>query len=188
MLEPTGTQDTELDVAKSDEIESSWNDLKFRIMPSESRGKINHELTEAKKVEGECADYAEKFKDIGVIKLTEAKKAEVECADCVVNLKDDGEINVDQSRDKAKTKQQENTDTDQRTATTSADKGLSDPVVYEKAATYVASIKQRYSSKPEVYRRFIDVLATYERGELRVTEVWQEINVLFPDQPDLLKE
>ena len=53
---------------------------------------------------------------------------------------------------------------------------------------YVSSIKQRFSSKPEVYRRFLDILNTYERGELGIREVWQEINLLFHDQPDLVKE
>ena len=75
-------------------------------------------------------------------------------------------------------------------ATASFGKGLNDPdpVVFEKAAIYVSSIKQRFSSKPEVYRRFLDILNTYERGKLGVREVWQEIDLLFHDQPDLVKE
>ena len=59
-------------------------------------------------------DINDYVKLVGVIKLTEAKKAEVECADYAVNVKDDGVISVDPSQDKAKTKQQKDIDTDHK--------------------------------------------------------------------------
>lgn len=47
-------------------------------------------------------------------------------------------------------------------------------------------IKDRFQLEEELYRMFLDILHTYQHGEVSVKEVYKQIADLFKDHADLL--
>jgi len=62
------------------------------------------------------------------------------------------------------------------------------PVEFDHAINYVTTIKKRFSSEPETYKRFLEILHTYQQEQRGIKEVLDEVSTLFADHPDLLKE
>lgn len=62
------------------------------------------------------------------------------------------------------------------------------PVEFNHAINYVNKIKNRFSSQPEIYKSFLEILQTYQREQLRIAEVYSQVSVLFKDAPDLLDD
>lgn len=62
------------------------------------------------------------------------------------------------------------------------------PVDYNHALTYFNKIKARFVTQPEIYRQFLNLLQTSQRGSRSTQEVYSEIGVLFYNAPDLIEE
>lgn len=62
------------------------------------------------------------------------------------------------------------------------------PAEFDQAITYVNKIKQRYASRPEIYKHFLENLQMYQKGVKPIYEVYREISDLFGDAPDLLED
>lgn len=63
-----------------------------------------------------------------------------------------------------------------------------DPVEFNHAISYVNKIKTRFSSQPDIYKSFLEILQTYQREQLRIAEVYTQVTSLFRDAPDLLND
>lgn len=63
-----------------------------------------------------------------------------------------------------------------------------DPVEFNHAISYVNKIKTRFASQPDIYKRFLEILQTYQREQLRIAEVYTQVTQLFQDAPDLLDD
>lgn len=66
--------------------------------------------------------------------------------------------------------------------------GAQPPLEFDHAINYVTTIKKRFSSEPETYKKFLEILHTYQKEQRGIKEVLDEVSVLFEDHPDLLKE
>jgi paired amphipathic helix protein Sin3a len=75
---------------------------------------------------------------------------------------------------------QMNTDTEQRR------QGV--PVEFNHAINYVNKIKTRFVNQPDIYKNFLEILQTYQRDQLRISEVYTQVTALFQDAPDLLDD
>lgn len=62
------------------------------------------------------------------------------------------------------------------------------PLEFDHAINYVTTIKKRFSTEPETYKRFLEILHTYQKEQRGIKEVLDEVSTLFADHPDLLKE
>lgn len=62
------------------------------------------------------------------------------------------------------------------------------PVEFDHAINYVTTIKKRFAAEPETYKKFLEILHTYQKEQRGIKEVLDEVSVLFADHPDLLKE
>ncbi|MBW0489565.1 hypothetical protein O181_029280 [Austropuccinia psidii MF-1] len=62
------------------------------------------------------------------------------------------------------------------------------PLEFNHAITYVNKIKNRYASDPKTYQTFLDILQTYQRDARPIQEVYEQVNQLFCEAPDLLAE
>ena len=62
------------------------------------------------------------------------------------------------------------------------------PVEFDHAINYVTTIKKRFAAHPEIYRKFLEILHTYQKEQRGIKEVLDEVSVLFADHADLLKE
>lgn len=62
------------------------------------------------------------------------------------------------------------------------------PVEFDHAINYVTTIKRRFASEPETYKKFLEILHTYQKEQRGIKEVLDEVSVLFSEHPDLLKE
>ncbi|XP_043704298.1 paired amphipathic helix protein Sin3-like 4 isoform X2 [Telopea speciosissima] len=62
------------------------------------------------------------------------------------------------------------------------------PVEFEEAINFVNKIKTRFQNDDRVYKSFLDVLNMYRKENKSITEVYQEVAVLFRDHTDLLEE
>ena len=56
------------------------------------------------------------------------------------------------------------------------------------AINYVTTIKKRFAASPEIYRKFLEILHTYQKEQRGIKEVLDEVSALFADHADLLKE
>lgn len=72
------------------------------------------------------------------------------------------------------------------TATTAS--GAGQPLEFDHAINYVTTIKRRFASEPETYKKFLEILHTYQKEQRGIKEVLDEVSELFEDHPDLLKE
>ncbi|CAA2958732.1 paired amphipathic helix Sin3-like 2 isoform X1 [Olea europaea subsp. europaea] len=61
-------------------------------------------------------------------------------------------------------------------------------VEFEEAISFVNKIKKRFQNDDHVYKSFLDILNMYRKEHKGITEVYQEVEALFNDQPDLLEE
>ncbi|KAF4634163.1 hypothetical protein G7Y89_g3947 [Cudoniella acicularis] len=62
------------------------------------------------------------------------------------------------------------------------------PVEFNHALSYVNKIKNRFQENPEVYRRFLEILQTYQRENCPIQQVYRDVTLLFESQPDLLED
>ncbi|KAK7317569.1 hypothetical protein RJT34_01918 [Clitoria ternatea] len=62
------------------------------------------------------------------------------------------------------------------------------PVEFAEAINFVGKIKARFEGNDRVYKSFLDILNVYRKETKSITEVYQEVAVLFQDHPDLLEE
>ena len=66
--------------------------------------------------------------------------------------------------------------------------GAQPPVEFDHAINYVTTIKRRFATEPETYKKFLEILHTYQKEQRGIKEVLDEVSVLFSEHPDLLKE
>mmetsp|Transcript_54447 Transcript_54447/g.157450 ORF Transcript_54447/g.157450 Transcript_54447/m.157450 type:complete len:1191 (-) Transcript_54447:32-3604(-) len=59
---------------------------------------------------------------------------------------------------------------------------------FDHAINYVTTIKKRFANEPETYKKFLEILHTYQKEQRGIKEVLEEVSILFADHPDLLKE
>mmetsp|Transcript_56377 Transcript_56377/g.136777 ORF Transcript_56377/g.136777 Transcript_56377/m.136777 type:complete len:1195 (-) Transcript_56377:123-3707(-) len=62
------------------------------------------------------------------------------------------------------------------------------PMEFDHAINYVTTIKKRFADDPETYKKFLEILHTYQKEQRGIKEVLEEVSVLFADHPDLLRE
>ncbi|CAH2047457.1 unnamed protein product [Thlaspi arvense] len=62
------------------------------------------------------------------------------------------------------------------------------PVDFEEAIEFVNKIKSRFGGDDRAYKRFLDILNMYRKESKSITEVYQEVTLLFQDHEDLLME
>eukprot|EP00899_Mesostigma_viride_P008288 jgi/Mesvir1/17460/Mv08734-RA.1 len=62
------------------------------------------------------------------------------------------------------------------------------PVEFDQAINYVNKIKSRFSKDEGVYKAFLEILNLYRKGQKTISQVYEEVAVLFQDHSDLLKE
>jgi len=62
------------------------------------------------------------------------------------------------------------------------------PLEFDHAINYVTTIKRRFASEPETYKKFLEILHTYQKEQRGIKEVLDEVSVLFADHADLLKQ
>ncbi|KAL9240901.1 hypothetical protein vseg_015069 [Gypsophila vaccaria] len=62
------------------------------------------------------------------------------------------------------------------------------PVEFEEAINFVNKIKLRFQGDDRVYKSFLDILNMYRKENKTITEVYQEVALLFRDHRDLLEE
>lgn len=62
------------------------------------------------------------------------------------------------------------------------------PLEFDHAINYVTTIKKRFANEPETYKKFLEILHTYQKEQRGIKEVLEEVSVLFSEHPDLLKE
>lgn len=61
-------------------------------------------------------------------------------------------------------------------------------VEFDHAINYVTTIKKRFANEPYTYKKFLEILHTYQKEQRGIKEVLEEVSTLFADHPDLLKE
>lgn len=59
---------------------------------------------------------------------------------------------------------------------------------FNHAINYVNKIKNRFTSDPETYKTFLEILQTYQKETRPIQEVYTQVTALFHDAPDLLDE
>jgi len=59
---------------------------------------------------------------------------------------------------------------------------------FDHAINYVTTIKKRFANEPYTYKKFLEILHTYQKEQRGIKEVLDEVSTLFADHPDLLKE
>ncbi|OQO10248.1 hypothetical protein B0A48_04606 [Cryoendolithus antarcticus] len=62
------------------------------------------------------------------------------------------------------------------------------PVEFNHAVNYVNKIKDRFSSQPDIYKQFLEILQTYQRESEPIQDVYSQITHLFKTAPDLLDD
>lgn len=62
------------------------------------------------------------------------------------------------------------------------------PVEFNHAISYVNKIKNRFSSQPDIYKQFLEILQTYQRESKPIQDVYGQVTRLFHTAPDLLED
>eukprot|EP00879_Flechtneria_rotunda_P010154 GHRR01010615.1.p1 GENE.GHRR01010615.1~~GHRR01010615.1.p1 ORF type:complete len:776 (+),score=281.26 GHRR01010615.1:210-2537(+) len=62
------------------------------------------------------------------------------------------------------------------------------PVEFDQAINYVNKIKTRFAQDERVYKAFLEILNMYRKGQKSITNVYDEVAVLFRNHNDLLTE
>lgn len=66
--------------------------------------------------------------------------------------------------------------------------GKKAPVEFNHAINYVNKIKNRFSNEPDTYKRFLEILQTYQKEQRPIQDVYAEVTILFKAAPDLLDD
>lgn len=61
-------------------------------------------------------------------------------------------------------------------------------VEFNHAISYVNKIKTRFAHQPDVYKQFLEILQTYQREQKPISEVYEQVTLLFANLPDLLHD
>ncbi|KAJ2473489.1 hypothetical protein GGI02_000807 [Coemansia sp. RSA 2322] len=70
----------------------------------------------------------------------------------------------------------------------SAQRSRQVPMEFNHAINYVNKIKMRFSSEPDRYKEFLEILQTYQKESRPIQDVYAQVQVLFSSAPDLLDE
>ncbi|PPJ57620.1 hypothetical protein CBER1_04779 [Cercospora berteroae] len=62
------------------------------------------------------------------------------------------------------------------------------PVEFNHAISYVNKIKNRFSSQPDIYKQFLEILQTYQRESKPIQDVYSQVTHLFKGAKDLLED
>uniref|UniRef100_A0A7S3QMC6 Histone deacetylase interacting domain-containing protein n=1 Tax=Dunaliella tertiolecta TaxID=3047 RepID=A0A7S3QMC6_DUNTE len=62
------------------------------------------------------------------------------------------------------------------------------PVEFDQAISYVNKIKTRFSNDERVYKAFLEILNMYRKGQKTISNVYEEVAILFSSHQDLLDE
>ncbi|KAB8283945.1 Sin3 protein [Yarrowia lipolytica] len=62
------------------------------------------------------------------------------------------------------------------------------PVEFNHAINYVHKIKNRFADQEETYKHFLEILQTYQKEQKPIGEVYQQVTILFRNEPDLLDD
>ncbi|XP_051122628.1 paired amphipathic helix protein Sin3-like 5 [Andrographis paniculata] len=62
------------------------------------------------------------------------------------------------------------------------------PVEFDEAINFVNKIKARFQGHDHIYKSFLEILNMYRRDNKSISEVYQEVEVLFREHHDLLVE
>jgi histone deacetylase complex regulatory component SIN3 len=62
------------------------------------------------------------------------------------------------------------------------------PVEFDQAISYVNKIKQRFANDERVYKAFLEILNMYRKGQKTISNVYDEVALLFRNHDDLLRE
>ncbi|KAI8646658.1 hypothetical protein BD408DRAFT_380343 [Parasitella parasitica] len=62
------------------------------------------------------------------------------------------------------------------------------PVEFNHAIAYVNKIKNRFSGQPDTYKKFLEILQTYQKDQKPIGEVYIEVQALFDGSNELLEE
>ncbi|CEP17572.1 hypothetical protein [Parasitella parasitica] len=62
------------------------------------------------------------------------------------------------------------------------------PVEFNHAIAYVNKIKNRFASQPDTYKKFLEILQTYQKDQKPIGEVYTEVQALFDGSNELLDE
>jgi len=79
-------------------------------------------------------------------------------------------------------------DTTKRDASPNRPGDVQQPLEFDHAINYVTTIKKRFADEPETYKKFLEILHTYQKEQRGIKEVLEEVSVLFEEHPDLLQE
>lgn len=62
------------------------------------------------------------------------------------------------------------------------------PAEFNHAINFVNKIKNRFTSRPDTYKSFLEILQTYQKEQRPIQDVYAQVTILFQDAPDLLDE
>ncbi|KAI8358429.1 hypothetical protein EDC96DRAFT_445658 [Choanephora cucurbitarum] len=62
------------------------------------------------------------------------------------------------------------------------------PIEFNQAITYVNKIKSRFANRPETYKKFLEILQTYQKDQKPIEQVYAEVKELFDGSDELLEE
>ncbi|KAI8987829.1 hypothetical protein BDF20DRAFT_832728 [Mycotypha africana] len=62
------------------------------------------------------------------------------------------------------------------------------PLEFNQAISYVNKVKNRFLTQPDIYKRFLEILQTYQKDQRSIQEVYAEITILFEGANELLDE
>ncbi|RCH92037.1 Transcriptional regulatory protein sin3 [Rhizopus stolonifer] len=62
------------------------------------------------------------------------------------------------------------------------------PVEFNQAITYVNKIKTRFSNRPDTYKKFLEILQTYQKDQKPIEQVYADVKTLFDGSDELLEE
>jgi paired amphipathic helix protein Sin3a len=62
------------------------------------------------------------------------------------------------------------------------------PAEFDHAINYVTTIKKRFAKEPQTYKKFLDILHTYQKQQRGIKEVLDDVSTLFAEHPDLLTD
>jgi len=62
------------------------------------------------------------------------------------------------------------------------------PVEFDQAINYVNKIKTRFANDERVYKAFLEILNMYRKSQKTITNVYEEVAMLFKNHSDLLEE
>jgi len=62
------------------------------------------------------------------------------------------------------------------------------PIEFDQAIRYVTTIKERFKHDPDTYKRFLEILHTYQQESKSIKLVLDAVSQLFCDHSDLLRE